>query len=124
MTVAVPTVAPMKDRRISRFQSIRKEKHAEISTVIRSERRSESLRAAGLMALLLAVLLYYVLLASLGVVYNWDQRTIAFWLGMVFLVAGVQMTIYRKHFQRDVIIAKKRHKKTIPSANVDWWRFK
>ena len=124
MTVADPTVAPMNDRRISHFPSTGKEKYAKVSQVIRSERRSESLRAAGLMALLLAILLYYVLLVSLGIVFNWDQRTIAFWLGMVFLVGATQMTIYRKHFQRDVIVAKKRHKKTTPSANVDWWRFK
>ncbi len=123
-SLADPMVTPREDRRVSRFQAGRVEERADLEDEIRIERRSESVMAGALITVLVAVILYFVFLSMLGILYSWDQRTIAFWLGMVFLLGGTMMTIYRKHFQRDIIIAKKRHKKTIPSADVSWWRFK
>ena len=123
-SLADPVLTPSEDRRISRFQADQKERHADLSETIRTERRSESLLAAAVIAMLLAVLLYFTLLVLLGVLFNWDQRTISFWLGMIFFLGATMMTVYRKHYQRDIIIAKKRHKKTIPATDLDWWRFK
>ncbi len=109
---------------ISFFELERRERHAKVGDVLRAERRSESPRAFGMVALMLLVEAVLLVLVVLGLLLAWDQRTVGLWVATMFLVAAVMSILYRKYFQRDVMVAKRRYRKTVPSVDVNWWSFK
>ena len=109
---------------ITFFELERKERHAKVGQVLRNERRSESRRAMALTAVLLILNLVLLVLIVIGLLAAWDQRTLALWIGLQLLITGVMATLYRKYFQRDVLVAKRRYRKSVPSVDVNWWSFK